>query len=372
MRKWRDPIGVVEAAYDFRAPEPLWVERMVEAARPILDDGCGVLGFTVDLKAPDGEIARSPVALGGSASWRRRWRPDWWARFVEPMPRDLLTRLVMFAPVAYVSIAADAVRDQIDTLPQYLELLASRGVSGDVFGRPLAASGPSIGLFFPDAFALQAIDSSGHGVVLAANRATPAKRPPSRADMRAWNRVVSHIAAAHRIRRRLAGRGPMEGAEVILSPRGRVVHAEGNAVAPEALEMLRSAALGMDRARTAKVRATDDALEMWRALHDGRWSVVDTFDTDGRRFLIARANEPAAAPAPSLSRREQQVLDLLSLGHSNKLIAYDLGISVSSVATHLRRAATKLRLQSTRDLVRWARARRRPDEGDEGARGTAE
>src|SRR5688572_1138432 len=114
MRKWRDPIGVVEAAYDFRAPELLWVERMVEAARPILDDGCGVSGFTVDLNAPDGEIARSPVALGGTAKWRRHWRTDWWGRVVQPMPRALLSKMMMFGPVTYASIAGNAVAGDVD------------------------------------------------------------------------------------------------------------------------------------------------------------------------------------------------------------------------------------------------------------------
>ncbi|MDQ3033769.1 MAG: helix-turn-helix transcriptional regulator, partial [Myxococcota bacterium] len=155
-------------------------------------------------------------------------------------------------------------------------------------------------------------------------------------------------------------RDPIAGAEAVFAPGGNIVHAIGAAQRPAAREALRQAAIDIDRARTSNVRGTDEALELWRALHLGRWSVLDTFDTDGRRFLVARENAPAADPAPSLSRREQQVLDLLALGHSNKVIAYDLGISVSSVATHLRRAATKLGVVGTRELIRWARMRARP------------
>lgn len=362
MRKRRDPIEVVEAAYDLRAPEPLWLERLVEAARPLLDDGCGVMGMVVDLSG-DGPHARAPVGLGGTPEWRLRWRQDWYERVIEPMPRELLARLLSFGPVTYGSIAGRAAAQGIDTMGEYLEVLAARGIRGEVFGHTVPERGAPRGISYPEALIVTAIDASGHGVGIGGSRASIAKRPPTRLELRTWTRVAAHIGAAHRIRRRLLGGAPLDGAEAVVTPRGRVVHAEGQALAPRTLEGLRRTALEIDRARTTRARASDDPLDLWRALHDGRWSLVDTFDSDGRRFLIARANEPATDPAPALSRREQQVLDLLSLGHSNKLIAYDLGISVSSVATHLRRAGAKLRLQTTRDLVRWARARARPVDG---------
>jgi DNA-binding CsgD family transcriptional regulator len=55
---------------------------------------------------------------------------------------------------------------------------------------------------------------------------------------------------------------------------------------------------------------------------------------------------------PLLSEREAQVVGAAAMGHANKTIAYELGISISSVATHLRRAAAKLGTGSRAEIIR--------------------
>jgi len=45
-----------------------------------------------------------------------------------------------------------------------------------------------------------------------------------------------------------------------------------------------------------------------------------------------------------LTLRERQVLAYAGLGHSNKVIAYELGLSTSTVSTHLARARRKMQL----------------------------
>jgi DNA-binding CsgD family transcriptional regulator len=359
MRTPADTLSIVEAAYLVTTPEPLWLERIVLAAQPWIDDGHGAGGFLVDLESTDGHVVHTPAAFGGDEEWMERWRPDWWERAMVPMPREVLAAMLAFAPITYTSHAGIAAARELPTMADFLAEIAREGAE-HIFGHALAGPRPTSRLSHPEALTVNAIDPSGAGVVIAGTRAELAKRPPGRDARRAWPRIAAHIIAALRVRRRLRGSPPIEGAEAIIDPSGKLLHAEGTAAEKSARASLRRAALDVDRSRTAKVRSTDDALELWRALHEGRWSIVDAFDTDGRRFLVARANEPASDPAPTLSSREQQVVDLLALGHSNKLIAYDLGISPSSVATHLKRAAGKLALASSRDLVRWARGRRRP------------
>jgi len=56
------------------------------------------------------------------------------------------------------------------------------------------------------------------------------------------------------------------------------------------------------------------AMENWRGLVDGRWSLVDRFDSDGKRFVVAVKNDPEARDPRGLSRREQQVSELVGLG----------------------------------------------------------
>ncbi|WP_236517473.1 helix-turn-helix transcriptional regulator [Sandaracinus amylolyticus] len=353
-------MSVVERAYDLEAPEELWVEGLLASAAPLLDAGHGLMGCVFDFTGPEGAPhARSAAAVAGPEEWTTGWRAGWWQHVVHGLPRQVWIDALSFGPVAYASHAAEGVAQRIATFEEMLTTLGSKGFA-HLFGRTFTPAPESRYVSYPEALGVIASDPAGHSVGIFANRSANVVRPAGRVLRRTWSRVAAHVAAAHRLRRRLGTGSPLERADVVMAPGGRVVHAEGEAAQPERLEMLRHAAIAIDRARTTRVRATDEAFELWRALHDGRWSITDTFDHDGRRFLVARENEPASDPAPSLSRREQQVIDLLALGHSNKLIAYDLGISTSSVATHLRRAADKIGLSTTRDLVRWARGRRRP------------
>lgn len=66
------------------------------------------------------------------------------------------------------------------------------------------------------------------------------------------------------------------------------------------------------------------------------------------------AGAGAAEALDRLSRREQEVLRLLALGHTHKEIAQQLGVSVKTVETYRARVADKLELRSRADLVRYA------------------
>jgi DNA-binding CsgD family transcriptional regulator len=59
---------------------------------------------------------------------------------------------------------------------------------------------------------------------------------------------------------------------------------------------------------------------------------------------------------PGLSEREAQIVAAVALGRSNKAVAYELGLSASSVATHLRRAQHKLGIGSRVELILAAAA----------------
>jgi DNA-binding CsgD family transcriptional regulator len=53
-----------------------------------------------------------------------------------------------------------------------------------------------------------------------------------------------------------------------------------------------------------------------------------------------------------LTPREKQVCARAAQGHSNKLIAHELGLSTSTVATFLGRAKRRLGVTSRTDLIR--------------------
>jgi DNA-binding CsgD family transcriptional regulator/ElaB/YqjD/DUF883 family membrane-anchored ribosome-binding protein len=175
-------------------------------------------------------------------------------------------------------------------------------------------------------------------------------------DNATWGRITAHISAGSRIRRALSAREAhadlADGAEAVLSPTGSVAHAEAQAHSPRARESLRRAAKAIDRARSKARSNEDEALDLWQGLVAGRWSLVEQFDSDGRRFMVARRNDPHVTDPRALNLRERQVLAYVAMGHPAKLIAYSLGVSPSSVSTTRRTAMRKLGLQTTADVVR--------------------
>lgn len=92
-------------------------------------------------------------------------------------------------------------------------------------------------------------------------------------------------------------------------------------------------------------------MEAWSALVSGRWSLIEHFESDGRRYLLARPNEICVVDPRALTERERTVAELASLGKSNELISYELGIASSTVANHLAAAARKLGVGSRTELV---------------------
>ncbi|PYT16707.1 MAG: DNA-binding response regulator [Acidobacteria bacterium] len=63
---------------------------------------------------------------------------------------------------------------------------------------------------------------------------------------------------------------------------------------------------------------------------------------------------PKCAHDSRLSAREQEIVQLLAEGKSNKEVALALSISVKTAETHRRRIMTKLNLRSVGELVRYA------------------
>jgi len=129
-------------------------------------------------------------------------------------------------------------------------------------------------------------------------------------------------------------------------------------------ERLARASAELARAGGMRRASPEEALAIWRGLVAGRWALVDHFDADGRRYLVARRSEPEPAlivGLARLTRREREIVGLAALGHTNKLIAYELGLAATTVATHLASAAAKLGAATRIDLVRVFEAARKSE-----------
>jgi DNA-binding NarL/FixJ family response regulator len=139
--------------------------------------------------------------------------------------------------------------------------------------------------------------------------------------------------------------------EAHLRPSGAVDSALDEITTPGALAALRAAAVALNRAKGVLRTNPDEALRAWTSLVSARWSLIDQFDSAGRRYIIAHANEPKAQGLPGLSQRERLVLQYAALGHPNKLIAYELGLTASTVATFFKRAMKKLGVRTRLELI---------------------
>ena len=84
--------------------------------------------------------------------------------------------------------------------------------------------------------------------------------------------------------------------------------------------------------------------------------MLDWFDIDGRRYILAMPNPPEVSDPRGLTEQECQVVAYVKLGEVNKLIAYRLGLSPSRISTLLRSAMRKLGVKSRAGLVQKLRA----------------
>jgi DNA-binding NarL/FixJ family response regulator len=155
--------------------------------------------------------------------------------------------------------------------------------------------------------------------------------------------------------RRLATPPQVDGddTESILAPRGRVLHAAGDAKHKARRESLVEAVVRRERAR-GQLRRTDpeEAAQLWSVLVSGRWSIIDFVDRDGKRMLLARKNPVKGPDVLALDDDERDVVWLATLGHSRKYIAYELGLAAATVTRRLGSALQKLRVGSRRELLR--------------------
>ena len=186
-----------------------------------------------------------------------------------------------------------------------------------------------------DMLAVVAHDPSGIAVVLCAPSERPLQRVEDR-ELEGWCMLRAHLLAGLRLQHVLGG--PSD-PDAVIDASGRIVHAERAARGRRARDALRQRALEIDRTRSAAGRRDPArALATWTGLIDGTWSLVDAFDSDGRRYFVARRNDPRLTGPRPLSERERQVLAFAALGYSNKQIAYTLGLAPSTISSHLQSA----------------------------------
>lgn len=319
-----DLLGLIEAAYRVDVPEDEWLAGITSAGNDLFDRGLGTAAYLYSLG--DAEPVVTRLALGGS------FDPSWLAvfqnRIGEQYPQVVDGPPVGWRSWMHIQAAMGA------SIPE-MQSIAS---AFDAFGGA------------KDVFAINGRDPQGFGVWLGAPQKK--KRKLTDEELELYKRVSAHLAAAYRIRRALGTKRPTDAADAVLTPSGKIEHAVGDARGEEARSALRKATLALDRARTSEVRKdAEGATRIWRGLVDGRWTLLDHFDRDGKRFVVAAKNDIEIKKPRPLSTRERQVLAYGAMDHTNKEIAYALGLSAATVRVLIARASQKLGVRGRVDAI---------------------
>jgi DNA-binding CsgD family transcriptional regulator len=314
-----DLVGIIESVYQFEDDASSWIRRILECLAPWVGDGLGLFGFAYVI-SPSVEIHPGAFAAVGCSK-----------DMVSDLPRVATLHDPEFVRAGYIQ--------------------ADLGVASAMPGWH-ASKGREYAVQdgIEDVWGINGRNPADLGCMLCINRKH--EGAPSLRDQRVFSRIAAHLAAAHRLRDRLQLADATQRAEAIIAPDGKIQHAVGDAKGRRSRDDLHAAARSLDRIRaTLRKKDPELALEKWKGLVSARWTLVDHFESDGRRYILAQENQPDPASAPELSPREQQVLANAALGRSNKEIAYALGLAHSTVRVLMNRAAAKLRATSRGELV---------------------
>lgn len=315
-------MDLVEASYRLDGSEATWLETIVEHAGPDLDTGNGVYAFTGDESVPN--LQKSPT-------------------FVErSLPPAVLARLA--------ELNAGAPNALFD-------LLRNRLVTCGGLEQVLGASSPVVAQFrglmssvgVADGFCMFAQDAEGGSLTIAS--LAPTAVAPSPRVRGIWQRVGLHLVAGLRLRRKLAAQKTQRAA--LMSPNGAMEDAS-SAIANDAAarRALTEAVRAMDQARGSALRDSPErALDLWRGLVAGEWSLVEHWEQDGRRYIAAYPNRPGMRDPRALSPTEKSVLRYLALGAATKEVCYALGLSEKTITGCITSILKKLRVGSRVELT---------------------
>ncbi|MGB5702661.1 MAG: helix-turn-helix transcriptional regulator [Polyangiales bacterium] len=337
-------IDVVEAAYDLEIGAAEWLPNLIAAGEPLFDMGMGCFGTI----AAGRSVGGVPLLTQIEAS-----------RGAEELPTRIIEATMEAGPEPVVK-ASRAVQGKMHLLSDLPDLW---GDSYEAIKRRVGCQ---------DILSMTAVDPDGHGVHIG----IPSKSALSldRRQREYWQMLHVHLATGHRLRRGLGQEGdatgvpltdiPLAGEALIDPTRFMVAHATGEAQHRGAANAMREAARMLDKARgPLRRKDPNEALRLWKGLVLGKWTLVDWFDSDGRRFVLAKQNAPRIKDPRGLTEREAQVATYAALGETSKIIGYRLGLSASYVSRLLQTSMRKLGVKTQAQLVekmRWVQSARPP------------
>jgi DNA-binding CsgD family transcriptional regulator len=325
-----DLMSIVEAAYRVELEDTAWLAGLAEAVLPHLDDGFGVAAFEF-------------------------YRPgDGLPEVVQRCHLGIPDKLAAIYPTIFQTMDPE-IRQRPFRMGPCITGSQMMGMRRGFLDEPhMKQYAQKFGMY--DSFWITAAEPSGRGCGFHAGRSRLTRA--SAAQVQRWGRIAAHLSTAVRLRHALKGlpSGRAE-PEAIFDPSGKLHDATGEARSEHARDLLRHAVLMSEQSRgPLRTKDPEKSLALWKALVAGRWSLVDQFEQNGQRYIVARQNEPIAPGPALLSKREREIVGYAQLGHHDKQIAYSLGVSPSTVRVLMGRAKAKLGVRSRKELLEVCRS----------------
>ncbi|MFZ5892049.1 MAG: helix-turn-helix transcriptional regulator [Myxococcota bacterium] len=325
MNSSRDVLSLIEAAYRPRESALAWLQEVTEAFVDVMGEGLGGAGIFYD------------AGQSGDIRVKGMHTCDLPSGLVE----EILRQPACWCEQALFSLCAQRT-PAFATARRTLRPLFPR--MGDALAR----------LGLEDAAFVNVIGPAHRGAIIGVvNRG----RPYAPRTRHLWRQVSAHLSVGLRLQEQLsaltsAEQASAQAASPLSGCRERTSHRKHADLQRELLCQALARLESTPPARYTQALVTSD---VWSALCSGRWSLIEDFERDGRCYFLVCRNEPRLAKARALSERERRVCEYAALGYSNKLIAYSLGLAVSTVAAHLERARRKLggkaRLEALQGLL---------------------
>lgn len=325
-----DLLSIVDAAYRMELEDSAWLAGLAEAVLPHLDDGFGVAAF---------EFYRPGNGL---------------PKVVQRCHLGIPDKLAAIYPTIFQTMDPE-IRQRPFRMGPCITGSQMMGMRREFLDEPhMKQYAQKFGMY--DSFWITAAEPSGRGCGFHAGRSRLTRASP--AQVLRWGRIAAHLATAVRLRHAL--KGPASGRaaepEAVFDPGGKIYDATGQARSEHARELLRHAVRMLEKSRgPLRTKDPEKSLAIRKALVAGRWSLIDQIEQNGERYIVARQNEPTAPGPALLSKREKEIVGYVQLGHHDKLIAYELGITPSTVRVLLGRAKAKLGVRSRKELLEVCR-----------------
>jgi DNA-binding CsgD family transcriptional regulator len=329
------PSDVLESVYDLDRSDHEWMRRITSRLDAYMGGGFGTVGSLFEI----GESVQMPVVSSHEIEDRQ------------------------FS--AYQNFIAAGDDGKVD-LSRFARIYPQRGMqTSDVglFTVSANAARPKVWEFFQHEYGGQGVDAS----VLTATvddafiSFSAAQTELSVVDARArkrWVALQRHVTAVLKLRRQLRRVEFDEEDAAWFDPDGDCLD-RGPCADAGVRQRLRHLVRARDRNRCERTQHQRvEIQDYWSNVLAGKWALLDRFDSDGKRFVIAVPIHRAGDRLRGLSKRQREVVELLGDGLSNKAIAYELGISTTSVGSHLNNIYAKLGVQDRTSAVRLVRALR--------------